>query len=193
MGIKWLIIVFQRYTTKRVGNRRRLLIVDNYSSHINMKFIDLCDFLNIILLILFSYFTHRLQSLDIGLFRPLITFYIQNLNALLFNSLNIKSMSKRAFWSLFQPIWKDIFTLKNVVSAFRITGIFLFNLAKIFNKITKKQPIEAFESIKTPIIYRFIRRVYRVYKLKFIMIFLSKILRSHELLAVRRFINKYII
>ena len=75
-SLTWLITVFQRYTNKKAGNKRRLLIVDGHSSHVNMKFIDLCDSLNIILLILPPHSTHRLQPLNIGLFKPLATFYI---------------------------------------------------------------------------------------------------------------------
>ena len=60
MGIKWLVTVFKRYTAKRAGNRRRLLIIDDHSSHVNMKFINLCDSLNILLLILPPHTTHRL-------------------------------------------------------------------------------------------------------------------------------------
>ena len=51
MGIKYLVKIFQRYTAIRAGNRRCLLIVNSHSSHVNMKFIDLCDSFNILLFI----------------------------------------------------------------------------------------------------------------------------------------------
>ena len=43
LGLFWLEHIFHRYTSKKAGNRRRLLIVDGHSSHINMKFINLAD------------------------------------------------------------------------------------------------------------------------------------------------------
>ena len=60
IGLKWLETIFQRCTAAKAGNRRRLLLVDGYSSHINMKFIDTCDSLRILLLILPPHTTHRL-------------------------------------------------------------------------------------------------------------------------------------
>ena len=62
-----------------------------------MKFINLCDSLNILLLILPPHTTHRLQPLNINLFGPLANFYTQNLNTISFNSLDIRTMTKRAF------------------------------------------------------------------------------------------------
>ena len=75
MGRNWLEQVFHRCTVKKAGNRRRLLLVDGHSSHVNMQFIDRCDSLRILLLILPPHTTHRLQPLDVGLFSPLSTYY----------------------------------------------------------------------------------------------------------------------
>ena len=61
-----------------------------------MKFIDLCDSLHVLLLILPSYSTHRLQPFNVSLFASLANFYTQGLNRLLSNSLGMVSMSKRA-------------------------------------------------------------------------------------------------
>ena len=66
-----------------------------------MKFINIYDKLRILLLILPSYSTYRLQSLNVSLFAPLATFYTNGLNQLLSNSLGIISMIKRVFWSIF--------------------------------------------------------------------------------------------
>ena len=62
-----------------------------------MKFINIYDYLRILLLILSSYSTHRLQPFNIFLFISLTTFYTIGLNKLLNNNLNIVSMIKRAF------------------------------------------------------------------------------------------------
>ena len=101
LDLDWLNCIFQRCTHKKAGNRRRLLIVDKHSSHVNMTFINICDQLHILLLILPSHITYHLQLLDIFLFASLAMFYTQRLNKLLFNSLDMTSISKRAFWSVF--------------------------------------------------------------------------------------------
>ena len=77
--------------------RRRLLIVDEHSSHVNMKFINKCDELKILLLILSSHTTHRLQPLNVSLFSPLASYYTNDLNELMFNLLGLVSMSKKIF------------------------------------------------------------------------------------------------
>ena len=71
-----------------------------------MKFINKCNELRILLLILPSHSTYRLQSLNVSLFAPLASYYTTGLNTLLNNSLGIVSMIKRAFWSIFLPAWK---------------------------------------------------------------------------------------
>ena len=103
IGLNWLTTVFQRYTGPKAGIRRHLLLINGHSSHVNMKFINKCDELRILLLILPSHSTHRLQPLNVSLFAPLANFYTTGLNALLNKSLGIVSMSKRAFWSIFLP------------------------------------------------------------------------------------------
>jgi hypothetical protein len=42
-GLVWLDQVFDRHTRRKAGNRRRLLIVDGHSSHVNMGFLNRCD------------------------------------------------------------------------------------------------------------------------------------------------------
>ena len=97
MGRNWLKQVFHRCTVKKANNRRRLLLVDGHSSHVNMQFINLCDSLRILILILPPHTTHRLQPLDVGLFSPLANYYTQGLNELIFNNLNAIGITKRSF------------------------------------------------------------------------------------------------
>jgi hypothetical protein len=76
----WLEHVFDRHTKAKAGNHRRLLIVDGHNSHVNMRFINYCDQNRILLAILLSHLTYRLQSLDVGLFGPLAQYYTQELD-----------------------------------------------------------------------------------------------------------------
>lgn len=56
IGLHWLEQVFDRHTRGIAGNRRRLLIVDGHSSHMNMAFLNKCDQLRILVLILPPHF-----------------------------------------------------------------------------------------------------------------------------------------
>ena len=140
-----------------------------------MKFINIYDYLRILLLILPPYSTHRLQFLNISLFTPLATFYTIGLNKLLNNNLNIISIIKRVFQNIFLPAQKETFILKNITSGFEKTGIFPYKPRLIFDVITKPLLIESPKSSKTLISYRAIRRAYRVYKFKPSPKYLSKI------------------
>ena len=110
LGLKWLQKVFCPQTAAKAGYRRRLLIVDGHSSHINMSFIEYCDQMRIVLLILPPHSTHRLQPLNVSLFAPLASFYIQQLQRLLGKSLGIISKFKKDFWKTFWPAWQKAFT-----------------------------------------------------------------------------------
>ncbi|ERF75560.1 hypothetical protein EPUS_08972 [Endocarpon pusillum Z07020] len=79
LGLAWLRL-FDKNTRSK-GSRRRLLIVDGHSSHINWSFIKLADSLRILIFILPPHTTHRLQPLDVGLFSPLAQAYTQRLDA----------------------------------------------------------------------------------------------------------------
>ena len=92
--LEWLHKIFERYTAPIAGNRRCLLLVDGHNSHVNMAFVEACNKLRILLLILPPHSTHRLQPLDIGLFSPLSTSYSKNLNTLMQTSFSLIGMSK---------------------------------------------------------------------------------------------------
>jgi hypothetical protein len=71
----WLQHVFDRYTKLLAGFYRRLLIMNDYNSYVNMRFINYCDQNRILFAILPSHSTHRLQSFNIGLFEFLAEYY----------------------------------------------------------------------------------------------------------------------
>jgi hypothetical protein len=62
-----------------------------------MAFISLADSLRILILILPSYTTHRLQPLDVGLFSPLAKAYTKRLDVYPYRGLGWVSMTKRLF------------------------------------------------------------------------------------------------
>lgn len=68
LGANWVKAVFHRHTKDRARNRRRLLLVDGHSSHVNLTFLKLCDELKILVLVLPPHTTHRLQPLDVSPF-----------------------------------------------------------------------------------------------------------------------------
>jgi hypothetical protein len=161
LGVDWLERVFDRYTKEEAGNRRRLLIVDGYSSHVNMAFIRKADELRILLLVLPPHSTHRLQPLDVGLFQPLSRAYSKHLDNWMHDSLAWFTMSKRYFWSIFKAAWEDSFTSTNILHTFEKTDIFPINSSKILTIIQKKEEPEGFQKPGTPLSCRGIRSLQR--------------------------------
>lgn len=195
-GLDWLRNVFERFTAPTAGNRRRLLLVDGHNSHMNLQFVEECDKLRIILIILPPHSTHQLQPLDVGLFSPLSTKYTNELNMLMFNSLGLISMSKRVFWRLFWPAWQQAFTSNNIESAWKTTGFFPFHPPVVLDKITKPVPATSAAStnaLQTPMTCRAIRRAHRELKSKPSKLLMSKILRANEKLAALHSIDQHVI
>lgn len=189
LGLQWLEQLFDRYTKDKAGNRRRLLILDGHSSHVNMAFIDSAHNKRIIVMILPPHSTHRLQPLDVGLFGPLSTAYSHQLNTLIHNSMGLVSMTKRLFWPLFWQAWTEAFTPKNVTSAFKTTGIWPLDPDVILTKMKKitPPPPDLTESVKTPSTSRGLRRLHRKIKQEPTDgNNLDKLLRASERLAARQ-------
>jgi hypothetical protein len=86
IGMHWLQYVFDRYTKSIANLYKRFLIVDGYNNYVNMRFINYFDQNRIFFAILFPHSTHRLQPLDIGLFRSLAEYYSQEIDRFIANS-----------------------------------------------------------------------------------------------------------
>jgi DDE superfamily endonuclease len=165
LGLAWLRRFHEDTQHKSGRSRRRLLILDGHSSHVNMAFISLADSFRILILILPPHSTHRLQPLDVGLFGPLAKAYSKRLDAYTHGGLGWVSMTKRLFWPIFRDAWRDSFTSKNITKAFQATGIWplqpLLTLAKIqkhpstYSTPTKLPPLP----IATPQTARAVRRL----------------------------------
>ena len=164
LGMYWLEHIFDRFTREKAQNRRRLLLIDGHNSHLNMRFIDYADKNKILLALLPSHSTHRLQPLDVGLFSPLATKYSQQIDQFVAEYQGLVKISKRHFWKFFIEAWKEAFTEKNILSAFESTGVHPFNPDKVLAIFKKREHTpekeELSRSMKTPGSTRALRRTY---------------------------------
>jgi hypothetical protein len=97
----------------------RLLIIDRYSSYVNIEFITIYDWLKILILILPPYSTHYLQPLDVGCFLPLSTCYSTELDKVMEKSGGLVTFTKIMFWSTFKAAWDWSLTEANILSDLR--------------------------------------------------------------------------
>jgi hypothetical protein len=103
-GITYINTVFDPATWAKAGRGRQLLIVDGHSSHINLEFLNTCDRLRILVLILSPHSTHKLQPCDVGCFLYLATYYSQKVTNILHKSAGLVSITKRMFWPCFKRV-----------------------------------------------------------------------------------------
>ena len=160
-----------------------------------MAFITECDRLRILLTISPPHSTHRLQPLDVSLFRPLATQYTNGLNDLMFKSLGLVSMTKRSFWQIFWPAWQHSFTIKNISSGFKKTGIWPLKPGVLLDPITIPIPPTADNKpqiLKTPITSRDVRCFQKAYKADPNPDFLEKLFRANLILATQHEIDRHV-
>ena len=130
--------VFDKETKSQVSWGWRLLILDGHGSHVTMKFIEYCDSNRILLAIFPAYATHTLQPLDVALFSPLSNAYTKQLDDFINDSQGFTRLTKRDFFRLFWASWNEVFTSKNINSAFATTGLYPFNPDIVIKKFNKK-------------------------------------------------------
>ncbi|KAM4061941.1 DDE superfamily endonuclease [Hirsutella rhossiliensis] len=167
LGLHWLQRIFDCHTKQKAGRAYRLLILDGHNSHINLKFIDYADRNRILIAVLPSHSTHRLQPLDVDLFSALSTYYAQGSEQLVSIGWGLIRLTKRNFWPLFRDAWNQAFTAKNIEAGWRATGIHPLDPGKVLSKIshssdvTPPQTASEERAMKTPGSLRAIRRITR--------------------------------
>jgi hypothetical protein len=129
--------VFEPNTKEKAGRSRRILIINNHNSHLNLAFIDFCDRHRIIPIFLPPHFTHRLQPLDVSLFSLLANYYTQEIDKLMTDGRGLISMSKRFFWKFFRAAWDKAFSKANITEGFAATGVWPFDPQRVIKKNQK--------------------------------------------------------
>ena len=191
IGKKWLVDIFDRHTKTKAKNRRRLLIVDGHSSHLNLEFIDLCDKRRIVLLVLPPHSTHRLQPLDVSLFSPLARYYTNRLNIFISTAYGHINMCKRTFWGVFLPAWKQAFSASNIASGWSKTGIFPYNPQTVLSQITKPKAPTVQQAITTPLTCRTTRRFLKSYQKSPTFAKTQKLIKANESLTAKTSIYEH--
>lgn len=126
LGLRWLgeFEQWSREKLEKPSKDYRLLILDGHGSHVTLKFFEICYQKRIVLAVLPPHATHRLQPLDIGMFRPFAMRYSLLLDQWRNDRLGLSKFSKREFFQVFWPSYIQSFTTKNILSAWEKAGIF---------------------------------------------------------------------
>jgi len=124
LGLAWLKL-FHQATRRKAGRQWRLLCLDGHGSHLTMEFLEYAVQKRILISVYPSHSTHTLQPLDVGLFGPLSRAYSSKLSQFQQQSMGLLQVKKAAFYGFFQASYASAFTEKNILSAFKATGIWL--------------------------------------------------------------------
>jgi DDE superfamily endonuclease len=134
LGLIWL-----RYLGKDTHHKsrvRRVLIADGHSSHVNWGLLRLADELRILILVLPSHTTRRLQPLDVGSSTPLSTAYGTELNGYMDAGLQRVSITKRTFRPMFPKkcVQYRVLAQKYQKKSYESTGIWPLDKKKLLKK-----------------------------------------------------------
>ena len=124
----------------------RLLVMDGHVSHLTYDFLQFCLDHNIFPLVIPSHTSHILQPLDVGLFGPYAKKYSKALDDYVLANRFGDFISKPDFFPILHQCRADVFTVKNIQSAFEATGIHPFDMNRVVRKHNIKPPREILNS-----------------------------------------------
>jgi len=93
-----------------------MLIIDGYSSYVNLKFMQFCEDYKIILICLLPYLIYLLQPLDFMIFSQLKRLYLLKVNK--YAARGVTGINKEYFLRILGEIYPYIYTPRLINSAF---------------------------------------------------------------------------
>jgi hypothetical protein len=181
---------FDKVSRAKIGQdtrQSRLLILDGHGSHVTLAFFEKCYQKRVILAVLPPHATHRLQPLDVGIFRPFAMKYSLFLEQWRADRNFSCRFTKRDFYQVCLPVYLQSFTLPNILSAWQKAGIFPRDASIITSVIRpSSRPSTAYSGLSTLLIHAYSRVRRRV---RFVLD--SSGIDDHTATLVKEFINGY--
>ncbi|PWW71907.1 hypothetical protein C7212DRAFT_230068, partial [Tuber magnatum] len=112
----------------------RLIIFDGFGSHVDLTILEYCLDHRILPFYLPAHTSYILQLLDISVFSPISTYYVQEVNKLRV------PVDKDQFPNLLARAHHKAFTKENIQAGFRATGIYPYNLQMILDTLSLPEP-----------------------------------------------------
>lgn len=133
----WFLCHFLAYAPPA---RPLLLLLDGHSSHYQPAFIRAAAEEKVIVFCLPPHTTHLTQPLDKGCFGPLKMFWREECQNYLHTNPG-RVVTRYQFSKLFSKAWFRGMTMLNIVTGFRVTGIYPFNRSALKPKEPKKKSL----------------------------------------------------
>jgi 4-hydroxybenzoate polyprenyltransferase len=130
IALKWLKEVYLVETKPKSPSEWRLLILDDHSSHISVKFMFLAHRHKVQLLYLPAHTSHKTQPLDRSVFSALKNYFRQNAKALAGFTASA-AINKQRFLYCYKDASARGMAPRNIISGFRATGIWPYDPSKV--------------------------------------------------------------
>jgi hypothetical protein len=124
--------------TRRLDEKRRLLILDGHGSHLTARFIAFCLDAHIDLVCLPPHTSHILQPLDVSLFGPLKRALAREFDPLF--RLDTRRIPRVEWTTAFIRARENAFTASNIRSSFRATGVYPISPITILSTLKMPSP-----------------------------------------------------
>jgi len=150
ISLQWLKQVFDPQTKCRAKNKPRLLIWDGFGTHETCEILEFCFENNIILCRMPSHTSHKLQPCNVAAFGPLKAAYREQVERM--DRRGVGTISKQHFTYLYKPAREAALTKRNILSAWRGSGLFPFNPERVLTDTPKppaKLTIPRAESVES--------------------------------------------
>jgi hypothetical protein len=147
LGLAWLKL-FDQFTKEKARQSWRLLICDSHGSHVSKEFLDYAIGNHISVMVFPSHSTHTLQPLDVGIFGPLLSYYLSELVRHQQRSQGLLPVVKADFYGFFKSAYASLFTEANIYSAFEATGIWPMDQTIVTKKFDYRTPPEQTDNIR---------------------------------------------
>lgn len=135
----WLQSLFHKETLDKAKRDWRLLILDGHSSHCTLNFLVWCQSNRILVAVFPPHSTHRLQPLDVSLFRPLTTNYSTSLDTHSRRSQALVSFTKQDSFKTFYSAFDKTFTEANIRSGWLKAGIEPFDPDQVLSIFEREE------------------------------------------------------
>jgi hypothetical protein len=123
-GYEWISTRFEPFT-RRTNGKKRLLIIDGYSSYMTARFLALCITRSIDLCLLSPHISYITQPLNLSVFGPLKTYLGAELDRIFRYS--ISRITRIEFTAAYNQARERAFRPHFIQSKFRKAGIYPFN------------------------------------------------------------------
>ncbi len=135
---------FDFHSRKTQVEAHRLLIMNNYESHLTYEFLQYVNFHNIVIFTLFSHSTHVTQSLNVRIFQLMKHYHSKMIDETI--QLESTSFNKQNFLAFFINLRVKIFTESNIRSTFKQTELVLYSSKVMLKKVRVWQSLESISS-----------------------------------------------